>query len=395
LNGSGSFDPEGTSLTYQWNQVGGPSISLNLADPARPTFIAPWVDRAGATLTFELTVSDGELPSGPDLVNITVKNVNNPPIALAANDQWVNEGSPVTLDGSASYDPDAESLTYSWVQLMGPSVSLSGSMTANPLFIAPFVGRAGVTLTFQLTVSDGIASATDTVDVYVENVNHAPIANAGGDQTVNEGSSVSLNGTASYDQDGDLLGFEWSQVSGNPVTLDNPNSAQPRFLAPLVSSGGATLVFRLIVNDGLDLSVADDVYVTVQNINDPPACGLATPSPNRLWPPNHKLVPVKIVGVTDPNNGTVTITVTSVTQDEPVDGLGDGDTSPDAVIQGDTVLLRAERSGNGNGRIYTVSFTANDGFGATCGGKVNVIVPHGSPDAIAVDEGENYNSLVK
>lgn len=71
--------------------------------------------------------------------------------------------------------------------------------------------------------------------------------------------------------------------------------------------------------------------------------------------PNHKLVPVGIVGVTDPDNDQVTLTVTGVTQNKPVNGLGDGDTSPDAVIQGSNVLLRAERAGNGNGRVYRVT----------------------------------------
>ena len=83
-----------------------------------------------------------------------------------------------------------------------------------------------------------------------------------------------------------------------------------------------------------------------------------------------------ILVVTNPDNDRVTLTVTGVTQDEPVNSLEDGDTSPDAVLQGDKVpLLRKERSGTGNGRVYRVSFTARDDFGGSCAGAVTVRAP--------------------
>ena len=85
--------------------------------------------------------------------------------------------------------------------------------------------------------------------------------------------------------------------------------------------------------------------------------------------------------------------VTSVTQDEPVNGLGDGDTSPDAVLQGSAVLLRAERAGGGNGRVYQVMFTADDGgVDGRCTGTVTVCVPHDRQDTCS-DDGLRYNSL--
>jgi hypothetical protein len=132
----------------------------------------------------------------------------------------------------------------------------------------------------------------------------------------------------------------------------------------------------------------------VVDINDPPRCNLAEASPDRLWPSSHKLVPVKIVGVADPDNNATTITVTGVTQDEPVNGLGHGDTNPDAVPQGDnTVLLRAERSGMGNGRVYRAVFTAVDPLGGSCTGSVVVCVPH-AHKADCVDDGQAYISLL-
>jgi hypothetical protein len=102
-------------------------------------------------------------------------------------------------------------------------------------------------------------------------------------------------------------------------------------------------------------------------------------------------VPVRIVGVADPEDLHVKITVTAVTQDEPVNGLGDGDTSPDAVLQCGAVLVRAERAGIGTGRVYKVAFTAADAGGAVCTGSVTVCVPHDRRDT-CVDEGQVHDS---
>jgi hypothetical protein len=175
--------------------------------------------------------------------------------------------------------------------------------------------------------------------------------------------------------------------------LTGANTAQPTFTAPEVGAGGATLTFQLVVSDGQAFSAADQVAVIVQNVNDPPVCTAAHASPDKLWPPNHRMVPISIMGVTDPDNHQVTITFSAVTQDEPVKGLGDGDTSPDAVPSGQTVLLRAERSGTGNGRMYEVHFTADDGQGGVCEGTVRVQVPHHKKDN-AVDDGQTFNSLL-
>jgi hypothetical protein len=391
LDGSGST---GAQLTYQWTQVAGPAVSLNLSDPVHPTFTAPEVSVGGATLTFQLIVSSGQQTSNPDTVDINVMNVNHAPVADAGVDQTVQEGSLVTLDGSGSFDPDREPITYQWVQTAGPAVTLSSSTVVNPSFTAPLVGIGGATLTFQLTVDDGrAASVPDPVNVSVQNVNHPPTANAGPDQTVNENALVTLNGTASSDPDNDPLTYQWTQVSGPAVTLSDPTNASPTFTAPLVAPGGATLVFQLVVHDGQVASAPATVTITVLNVNDPPACSLAQPSPASLWPPGHALVPVTIVGVSDPNNDQITITVTGVTQDEPVSGLGDGDTSPDAVLQGSTALLRAERSGTGNGRVYEVQFAANDGQGGSCIAAVKIQVPH-DKRGTAIDDGQLYDSTL-
>src|SRR5207247_11133466 len=123
--------------------------------------------------------------------------------------------------------------------------------TALPTFVAPSVGPAGTTIVFDLTVTDPhTLTGPDSVSIHVSNVNQIPVANAGLDQTVNENTLVTLNGTDSTDPDLDLLHFTWSQTAGPPVALTGGTTANPTFTAPSVGAGGTTLTFQLVVSDG-------------------------------------------------------------------------------------------------------------------------------------------------
>jgi hypothetical protein len=133
--------------------------------------------------------------------------------------------------------------------------------------------------------------------------------------------------------------------------------------------------------------------------NQPPDCSDAYPSIQEIWPPNHKYVDIEIMGVTDPDGDPVTITITGITQDEPVDAVGNGDgkTSPDGTGVGTgTACVRAEREGTGNGRVYAISFTATDPAGAECSGSVTICVPHDQgPDHECIDDGQDYDSTTE
>jgi chitinase len=131
-----------------------------------------------------------------------------------------------------------------------------------------------------------------------------------------------------------------------------------------------------------------------KQIADRPA--LKSNRTSSLEPPNHKLRLVRLAGATDPDGDPVTLVVKGVTQDEPVNGTGDGDTSPDAQAgpTSDSVKLRAERAGSGDGRVYRIRFEGSDGKGGTCAGAVNVTVPRSQgKQSVAVDSGQSYTSF--
>ncbi|HCY41543.1 MAG TPA: hypothetical protein DHV48_09335 [Prolixibacteraceae bacterium] len=262
LDGSASSDADGDAITYKWTAP--PGITLSLETDEKPTFTAPEVS-ADTQYTFWLVVNDGQADSPEDEVVITVLQINKIPTTNAGADQSVNEGATVTLDGSASSDPDGDALTYKWTA--PPGITLSSDTDEKPTFTAPEVS-ADTQYTFSLVVNDGQAdSAPDEVVITVLQVNKVPTANAGADQSVNEGATATLDGAASSDADGDALTYKWTAPTG--ITLSSDNEEKPTFTVPLVTTS-MELKFTLVVNDGTIDSPADEVVITVENVDHAP-----------------------------------------------------------------------------------------------------------------------------
>ena len=114
-----------------------------------------------------------------------------------------------------------------------------------------------------------------------------------------------------------------------------------------------------------------EIVMTLQPSID---CSKTGPTISELWPPNHKMVDVGIMGVVTPNNIPSTITITGIQQDEPVEEPGSGNTEPDGAGLGASVAqVRSERSGTGAGRIYFISFNAATNDAGSCSGTVQVV----------------------
>jgi hypothetical protein len=211
----------------------------------------------------------------------------------------------------------------------------------------------------------------------------------------------------SFDFDSPVIGFaaDWDDVgTGGKLTMtinetlikfsDYPSSG---FLGVVDSTPFTQVHFGLQFTTGQsDDFVVDNVRLALAPTNQPPDCSQAVPSIDIIWPPNHEHVSISILGVTDPDGDPINITVDAISQDEPVGTVGDGKFVPDGEgIGTSTARIRAKRSGSkkllGNGRVYHIFFTADDGQGGSCWGEVNVGVPH-DRGKIPVDDGAVYDS---
>jgi hypothetical protein len=259
LNGSGSTDVNGNPLTYQWslNTTGAPGSRATLSNPniVNPTFT---MDVAG-TYVAQLIVSDGVLSSQPATVSITSDSVQ-PPTANAGNNQTVVHGSTVTLNGTGSSDPQGLPLSFMWSLITKPANShavLTAINVPNPQFVADQPG----TYIAQLVVYDGVAYSATPATVTITTTNTPPVANAGLNQALMVGATVTLDGSQSFDADNDPITYSWAflNIPGSSVaTLTGAKTKNPTFVA----DAAGTYVVQLIVSDPFTSSNPATVTIT-------------------------------------------------------------------------------------------------------------------------------------
>ena len=285
LNGTGS-GPNKPDFHYAWSVVtpttpSGLTVTFNTPTSAITTFAVPRVPLTGGSIRVRLTVTcEGESDFIDTIVNITDVLQNAPPTASAFIAPLnALEGQLVTLDGSASSDPDGDALSYSWQQLGATpqtTVTLSNVTTNGAVksFVAPNF-NATTTLNFRLTVSDGTAANSTDKSVSIVFSNDPPVAAlncpAGGVLTVNEGASVTFNSSGSADPEGGTLTYLWTQNSGPPpLGIGGRTTPSITFSAPQLGYqqlGGTSIT--LTVTDALTASASKTCGLFITDVTAP------------------------------------------------------------------------------------------------------------------------------
>jgi len=192
---------------------------------------------------------------------IAVQRVNHAPVAsVVTANVTANEQTQVVLDASSSSDLDGDSLSYLWQQTSGMAVELEQANTAVTGFMAPDI-TANTTLTFNVTVSDGIAESVQTVTVELLLVNQLPSLSVEGSVSVESGKTVSITASAT-DADGHGLTYQWRQLDGVAVTLSNERGDTVIVSTPSVNADTQVLL-EVGVSDGID-TVTQQVTLTVK-----------------------------------------------------------------------------------------------------------------------------------
>ncbi len=270
LNGSNSFSPDRSQLSFRWVQTGGPAVQLEDQKSARPKLFPLNLSR----YRFQLTVRGKGPESPPTTAEIRVNRRGNgvPEAHIETGGKSFvikRAGQLVTLDGSGSRDPDGHKLLFRWEQLDGFPTPLITPNESKLSFIPLTYGI----LKFKLQVYDGITwSAPKFVDVVVNSEkNSVPIADAGPDKVVRLLETVTLDGSKSYDLDsGDKLLYRWRLIYPKnyslPINLVDPTHPSFTPTDPKIKK----YVFGLRVDDGKILSLEDTVTITVKGENNPP-----------------------------------------------------------------------------------------------------------------------------
>ena len=261
-------------LTYEWQIVSKPEGSTAVlsesvsADDSGASHVFIEVDLNG-DYVIQLVVTDS-LGLASEPASIVVSTNNSAPVANAGEDQhFENEGIEIQLDGSQSFDPDGDPITYAWAITYRPPFSgatLSNPNDAQPTFVADMLG----TYIIELVVTDDLGASSAPDEVIVTSGNVKPVADAGGNQVTIVGDLVFLDGSGSYDANNDPLTYSWDMVSvpkGSFAVLSDPLVVDPNFVPDIQ---GLYLV-SLVVNDGLlisDPSNATILAIDANNIDD-------------------------------------------------------------------------------------------------------------------------------
>jgi uncharacterized repeat protein (TIGR01451 family) len=304
-------------------------------------------------------------------------------VNLTPASQTVASGSDASFSETISVDPSALAGTYTCTVTF-----LINGVPAGPGFVE--------NITINVPAPDlAIAKSGPATTTEGNNITYTLVASNNGPTTatgVTVSDPVPANSTFVSASPGCALAA--GVVTCSAGTLAS-GASQTFSMTVTAGSGNSIVNTATISGDQPDPNGGNNSSTVTTSVNHNPVCTGASAGPD-LWPPNHKWVWRTISGVTDADGNPVSVTITGIWQDEPTNGLGDGNTAIDGQIgSGNSFAVRSERSGTGDGRVYHVFFSASDGVGGSCTGSATIGVPHDQgPKGGPVDGGALYNSLL-
>lgn len=381
-------DAENDPLDF--SLVSGPANG-NLVFNVDGTFTYTPAQNYNGADSFTFKANDGEFDSNIATVTITVTPVNDLPVvvddSISTDEDTVliiNESHLLANDSDIDHDA-----LYTILYLSpdyGPQHgTIEGKNPDGTYVYTPEPNFTGMDSFVYILCDLESCETFGTVHITVNPLNDPPTAD---DSSITTNEDAQVGGVvSSSDVDGDTLSY--SLVSGTSNGSLEFNADGTYSYKPNENFNGADS-FRFVANDGTKDSNIATVSITINPANDAPVCGNV---PMKIiWPPNHKMVPIIFAMTTsDVDGDTVTVSIQSIFQDEPTNGLGDGDTSPDAILNPPQV--RAERSGTGDGRVYVITVLGDDGNGGSCTGSFEIWVPHSQKKPVTtVNSGATYDS---
>ncbi|MBE9580321.1 MAG: tandem-95 repeat protein [Proteobacteria bacterium] len=260
-------DVDGDALTYVL-VTSGSKGTASVTNSSTGAFIYTPNQNANGTDTFTFKANDGTTDSNTATVTVTITPVNDAPVLDSIGAKSVDEDSLLTFTVTAT-DADGDTLTYSAGNL--PTGSSFDADTQSFAWTPGYGSAGNYTVTFTVTDSGTPAqSDSEQVTITVGDVNRPPTADAGDEQSVDEGDTVTLDGSGSFDPDG-TISYSWSQQAGPTTTLSDASAVRPSFTAPDVEEDGATLSFQLTVTDNGGLESTATCIVYVSWVDDSPA----------------------------------------------------------------------------------------------------------------------------
>jgi uncharacterized repeat protein (TIGR01451 family) len=337
------------------------------------------------------------LSTGSDISGSILAGLHNLP-ANVGHSEVCDPGLSVSLTPASQLVPSGDDASFSETITVDPS-ALAGTYGCDVTFLINGVpAGAGFVEHISITVPPpdiSVAKSGPATTTEGNNVTYTLVATNNGPTTatgVNISDPVPANSTFVSASPGCALSAGVVTCSAGTLA----SGASQTFTVTVTAGSGNSIVnTATIAGNQSDPNGGNNSSTVTTSVNHNPVCSGASAGPD-LWPPNHKWVWSSITGVTDPDGNPVSIAITGIWQDEPTNGLGDGDTAIDGQIgSGNSFAVRAERSGTADGRVYHVLFSASDGAGGSCTGSATIGVPHDQgPNGGPVDGGALFNSLL-